>query len=595
MLRLLRLLVVLAVAAVTVLAAGCGSGPSGVSRGRLTASVQFPERVVPAQVGGRVVPEGADLVVVVVRTPSGDELGSVELERTLPPQPISATPGGAAVQPAEGVSGTIANLPLGPAVVQADAYPDSGPVAAGTRAAQRPPSLARAVTQVNIGPGDNRLEMALESRAAVVEVTPGAAAVKVGDWQQFLATAKDEDGAILLGATFDWTCLHPAYAQVDANGLAEGLSPGVATIEARERASAIAGQAQLTVEPRVGDCGGQSGFWGYVTDQGGAPVADVLVGCSDGQTLWMTTSAQDGSYQMTGIPLGARVLSFDKDGYETTHVASAIANATDCVRVDAVLATSAVQCPNDLPQFSLNPPSVDQVAGNATISGVISNLDSGTAVLVLNGSETIIPVAGNGSFSALVFLNTGQNAIVIRASNCRGNALSTPMYVQFTGQFVFRVTLTWDVATDMDLHLWAPGSAGGTQHCCYWNMSVDAGGLDIDDTYGYGPENFTADTIVPGRYAVAVNYYSGSPSVGCSIRVTVPGQPATDFGPYALTLSNYESDYPVSVSTPSWWRATDLQVAANGDVTIVPADTSVPYAAALGGLLPRQLRELKNR
>jgi hypothetical protein len=242
-----RLAYTLALSAVVAAGAGCGGGSGGPARARLRAEVEFPERVVPVEVGAQVIPQGANVVVVEVRRLNGQLLGRLELWRSQgPPSDTRAT--NEIVQPAEKVSGTIRDLPVGAAVVLADAYPylDTGANAQSTPGP--PPSLAHAEAIVDIEPGNNFLELTLESLVATVEVMPPSATVNVGETEQFYATARNGDGQILIGATFDWTCSDTGCACVDANGLATGLAAGTVDIHATEGASGVSGQGQLTVE-----------------------------------------------------------------------------------------------------------------------------------------------------------------------------------------------------------------------------------------------------------------------------------------------------------------------------------------------------------
>ncbi len=70
------------------------------------------------------------------------------------------------------------------------------------------------------------------------------------------------------------------------------------------------------------------------------------------------------------------------------------------------------------------------------------------------------------------------------------------------------VTLTWTHATDVDLHVFEPSGA----HVFYARRQGVNGFLDVDNTWGFGPEHYfiACNTIQPGNYAVGVNYYSGS-------------------------------------------------------------------------------------
>lgn len=329
----------------------------------------------------------------------------------------------------------------------------------------------------------------------------------------------------------------------------------------------------------VGD-GERYGIWGYVRDGSGAPVSGALVAVSDGETLYTATSGSDGYYEIRNVPVGARVVSFDRDGYRTTHEATTVTSPTERVQVDGVLVSTTSQCPQDPPVITIESVEVDEEACIAYVSGEINTVLSDTAVLVLNGSEQIIPLDAGYRFDAVLILNIGENVAVIRASNCQGNSLSEPILPQCTAGFVFRVTLTWDTLTDIDLHTWGPGSSGGVQHSSYRDEEIDAGELDFDNITGYGPENFTARTVIPGRYAVGVNFYSYEEFEGatdCNIRVTVPGSAATDFGPHILTTPDLNEGYPITVDTPSWWRPVDIIVAADGSVSIVSPDTSIPY------------------
>lgn len=45
---------------------------------------------------------------------------------------------------------------------------------------------------------------------------------------------------------------------------------------------------------------------------------------------------------------------------------------------------------------------------------------------------------------------------------------------------------------------------------CYYAHHQTASGLvlDVDDVNGYGSENITSDSVIPGDYLVQVNYYS---------------------------------------------------------------------------------------
>lgn len=88
----------------------------------------------------------------------------------------------------------------------------------------------------------------------------------------------------------------------------------------------------------------------------------------------------------------------------------------------------------------------------------------------------------------------------------------------------FYVQLTWDAATDLDLHLLNGGSdLFETGDCNYCNTSprwgapgtADDPSLDRDDTNGYGPETITIDDPADDVYTAAVHFFGGRNSDDC--------------------------------------------------------------------------------
>lgn len=238
----------LAALAAAVALNGCGGGGSGVrsSVGALRVTAEFPPLDGPGDVSGRVIPEGTQSIYVGVTSPEGVLLGEALLTRPtngqLPPGDVIMRQKGEPVQ----ATATIDDLPLGPALVTAEAHGPSTNQRASARQPGGPP-LASASTKVNIEPGVNELALSLVSHVALVEVIPSSATIPVGGSQPFLATAKDGDGVILLGCTFDWSCDNGAVAGVDQWGLAVGAGSGTCSIVATEKASGVQGSAALGV------------------------------------------------------------------------------------------------------------------------------------------------------------------------------------------------------------------------------------------------------------------------------------------------------------------------------------------------------------
>ncbi len=89
---------------------------------------------------------------------------------------------------------------------------------------------------------------------ATVTVSPATSSIIVGATQQFTATGKDANGAVV-STTFTWTSSNSLVATVSASGLATGVAAGSATITATS-ANGVAGTAALTVTTGGGGGGG---------------------------------------------------------------------------------------------------------------------------------------------------------------------------------------------------------------------------------------------------------------------------------------------------------------------------------------------------
>jgi hypothetical protein len=93
------------------------------------------------------------------------------------------------------------------------------------------------------------------------------------------------------------------------------------------------------------------------------------------------------------------------------------------------------------------------------------------------------------------------------------------------GNGPLRVTLVWDRAGDMDLHM-VPVSG----EIYYGRRTVNGGTLDRDDTTGTGPENVYWSAAPPaGAYLVCVVPYRISGATNFTVTVNRPGVPAINF------------------------------------------------------------------
>lgn len=94
------------------------------------------------------------------------------------------------------------------------------------------------------GPDGNGGE---EPVVTTVSVSPSSATLEaLGATRQFEATARDQDGSVLSGTSFDWSSSSPSVATVSATGLATAAGEGSADITAT--ADGVSGSASLTVD-----------------------------------------------------------------------------------------------------------------------------------------------------------------------------------------------------------------------------------------------------------------------------------------------------------------------------------------------------------
>ncbi|WP_169307145.1 YfaP family protein [Ferrimonas sediminicola] len=102
------------------------------------------------------------------------------------------------------------------------------------------------------------------------------------------------------------------------------------------------------------------------------------------------------------------------------------------------------------------------------------------------------------------------------------------------GEGAIRATLTWGEQPDVDLHVFEPGGA----HVYYRRPMGSDGTLDVDDTNGFGPENYyvACDAVSPGTYDIGVNYFRGSATETASVTLYLGN--GTTFGPRQLSLTD---------------------------------------------------------
>ncbi|MCD6531332.1 hypothetical protein J7K99_02680 [bacterium] len=121
-----------------------------------------------------------------------------------------------------------------------------------------------------------------------------------------------------------------------------------------------------------------------------------------------------------------------------------------------------------------------------------------------------------------------------------------------TDEIAIRGVLTWQIDnSDVDLHLVAPDGRVWTDEDCYYgNMNPNWGDssytlddpmLDIDNTYGYGPETIVLPEPKDGLYTFVIHYWGdhGGGDAPTTVVVTLNESTQRTFGPTVLSEGYY--------------------------------------------------------
>jgi PGF-pre-PGF domain-containing protein len=167
-----------------------------------------------------------------------------------------------------------------------------------------------------------------------VTLTPAAAALVVGDLQQFTATAHDQFGNEMPGTAVAWTSSNETVGTIGTNGVFTALAAGTATVTAS--AGGITGTAAVTVaaeEPAFGKIvvspsaatlavGGIQQFDAIVFDRHGTIVTDAAVTWASSDETVGTVSA-DGIF--TAFAAGTATVTASGEGVTGTAIVTVAA------------------------------------------------------------------------------------------------------------------------------------------------------------------------------------------------------------------------------------------------------------------------------
>jgi len=207
------------------------------------------------------------------------------------------------------------------------------------------------------------------------------------------------------------------------------------------------------------------------------------------------------------------------------------------------------------------------------------------AVWLQTGQVFTFPVNGT---SITASGPPGTYQIRIRARNAGGaspysDAVPVALGVTLrTG--ALQVTLTWDQANDIDLHVIEPGGS----HVYYASKTGTTAFLDVDNVQGFGPENVYVPqgSAVAGDYQIFIVHYSGSALTNSSITVvTNPGTANERRQTYVRQTSVGNPAAGFNVARANILLNTITEVTGTRstfDLDMRPKETE-PAAAAAGG------------
>lgn len=378
---------------------------------------------------------------------------------------------------------------------------------------------------------------------------------------------------------------------VDRNGLSFGKHQGLLKITADKIEQPLLVDVNMDVSAAstatTTQGSGRGSISGKVVNRDtGTPIpgASVVVGITEDEIIGSTTDNQ-GQFLLSGVPEGTRVVVVSASG-KSTRLEVTVVEAQVRNLGNVSLAVYNGSPVTTKPLIRINQPTTlrgNQISGNSpivTIAGTITGLDTDPpeAVISINGEQAKIGVNADGTFSYVAVLTkSGLNKIFVNAINTLGSSRSELIEVTYNKPKIdVHVRLNWDTnITDIDLHVLDPR---GNQTYYSQKNGIPNSQLDVDDTNGYGPENFTMLTLptdVPGRYKVGVIYFSTHgkipPDTKCLVDVILKEgseQEVVKRYERVLSVGSGGSVFPTETNS-TYWRVADFIVNADGSVAIV--------------------------
>ncbi|MBI5513582.1 MAG: hypothetical protein HY909_07420 [Deltaproteobacteria bacterium] len=228
-----------------------------------------------------------------------------------------------------------------------------------------------------------------------------------------------------------------------------------------------------------------------------------------------------------------------------------------------------------------------------------------TGAVGVRWEVAMAPPGGGGVLGAPGSTGTTFTSVLVGAYTLRftatdgsGRSASCTTQVTFLGHGL-RVELTWDTGsrtmdpvarTDLDLHLHNRSARRWFEdpEDCYFNnrnprwdargSALDDPSLDVDNVYGFGPENIRVDEPVPGSqvYSVGVHAFYGSTGSNATVRIYC-GEVL------AGTFTRALRPGPVRGADNDFWRVARVTFSAPSACAVARVDDVLTLAQALAG------------
>ncbi len=253
-------------------------------------------------------------------------------------------------------------------------------------------------------------------------------------------------------------------------------------------------------------------------------IAGVSVKISKGDVVIATAETDSNGKFNVAVPSGSLTVELSKEGYlpfsstETVHEGDAthsmgqveLTPGSGMGGIHGVIRDAVTNEPLADVTLNLYEGWNNQAASNTAVRTLTTNDNGEFRVNTVTLFGNIIGLkSGNYTLTASKegYSDTSYNIVVYPGTTDENPAINETMSPEMDDGY-YRIVLTWGVdPRDLDSHMVAETSSGGSIHVAYYDKNPDPhyANLDVDDTSSYGPETVTItnfEGLSNIRYAV---------------------------------------------------------------------------------------------